>query len=349
MTIRKRGDHYSVAVSAGTDPVTGKRRRIYRTAATEKAAQRVERQLLGKIEAGGFVDAGRLTVAKYLSGHWLPHHRTRVRSRTHQRYDELLRLHVTPAIGGVRLAKLEPQHVQAMLAGVNRSAQTVQHVHRCLSAALAQAVRWRMVPTNVATAAKAPRPPRPTLTIPTTDQMGRILRALDGDPFRIPVALAVGGGLRRGEALALRWADVNLDTGVIRVVRSLEASGGELRFTEPKTARGRGPVQLPSWGTGILRTHRREQLERRLLLGDGWHDGDLVYDNGDGSPVDPDVCSADSADWYGVFGRRAVPRPAPRLRHGAPGGQRPPQDRLGSVGSRHGRVHARHVLPRDPA
>jgi integrase len=91
--------------------------------------------------------------------------------------------------------------------------------------------------------------------------------------------------------LGLRWADVNLDLGRIRIVRSLQRTKEGLTALDPKTDRARREISLPSFVTERLRRHRVEQAERRLRAGDTWDDTDLVCDRGDGGPLDPDSFS----------------------------------------------------------
>jgi integrase len=113
----------------------------------------------------------------------------------------------------------------------------------------------------------------------------------------------MGVGTRRSETLAVRWSDLNLDTGRLRINRSLQSVDGTLRDDlEPKTERARREVTLPTFALERLRSHRRSQAERRLRLGAEWHDRDLICDRGDGEWLHPDSWStafrrlADSTD-----------------------------------------------------
>jgi integrase len=100
--------------------------------------------------------------------------------------------------------------------------------------------------------------------------------------------------LRRGEALGLKWRDTNLETGTIKVVGSLQRlrkDGSRLDLQEPKTARGRRTVTLPAPALEALRIHRKRQLEERIFVGEAWADGDFVFTNRVGEPLDPDGLS----------------------------------------------------------
>jgi integrase len=288
--IRKRGNTYLITVSAGFDSVTGKRQQVYRTARTKGEAERELTELLRAIDSGTFADPGKITVAAYLLDRWLPHQETRLRPRTWDRYRQLLTLHVLPRVGSVKLAKLRPAHVQhvidsMLLAGL--APRTVLQGYRILSSALRQAVRWQLLSGNPAAAASPPRPERADLTIPTTEEVGRLLQEAEGSIFHVPLVLSATTGMRRGEVLALRWPAVDLEAGLIRVVASLQRVRGELRTVEPKTDRARRAIALPPVTVAVLRRQRKEQTERRLLLGEAWQDLGFVVDRGDGQPLDP--------------------------------------------------------------
>ncbi len=146
-----------------------------------------------------------------------------------------------------------------------------------------------MLAVNPATAVRPPRPERARLTVPTTDEVRRLIAAAESTPYEVPIVLAATTGMRRGEVLGLRWTAVDLDAGLVRVVQTLQKVGGEVGFVPPKTGRSRRTVNLPTSTVQRLRRHRKEQNERRLLLGEAWHDTDLVVDRGDGEHLDPDT------------------------------------------------------------
>jgi integrase len=113
--IRQRGNAWQAVVSAGFDPITKKRVQHYATARTKEEADRELTRLLRDKDTGASVDPGKLTLGRYVIDQWLPHQATRVRPRTLHRYEQLLRVHVLPVLGGVKLAKLRPAHVQALI------------------------------------------------------------------------------------------------------------------------------------------------------------------------------------------------------------------------------------------
>ncbi len=199
-----------------------------------------------------------------------------------------------PVIGSMRMAKLQPAHVQQVVDTATTSGlapRTVAGVYRTLDAALRQAMRWQLLSVNPAAAIEPPRAERAKLETPEAAKVAKVLDAARGTRLYVPLAILASTGLRRGELLALRWRDVELDRRVegesaplLRVTASLQRIDGQDVFLPPKTDRARRTVGLPPAAVALLRRHRREQLERRVLLGEAWTDLDLVIDRGDGEP-----------------------------------------------------------------
>jgi integrase len=298
-SIRPAGEgrwRVAVAKPGGRDPVTGKYGMVVRVVkGTKKEAKSVARDIETKLETGQWADGGKVSLAQFLEDRWLPHVATRTRPRTHGRYAEILRRHVIPRIGSVTLAKLRPSHVQSVLDGMlgdGLAPRTVLHGYRVLSEALAEGVEWQVLALNVAKAIKPPRPDRPKLFIPDAEGVSALLVAAEGTRYHAALVLAATTGMRRGEVLGLRWSNVDLEGGVLRVNDSLQRHGTALEFVEPKTDKSRREVTLPPMAVVTLRRHRKDQSERRLLAGEGWHDDDLVFDRGDGRPVEPGELSS---------------------------------------------------------
>lgn len=308
---------WRLSISVGRDPGTRKRRRVFRTFhGTRREAERELTRLLRDADVGALADAGRMTLEEYLQD-WLEHMQHRVRSNTFQRYASVVRTHIVPVIGSLELAKLRPLHIQALESRAlergradgtgGLSARTVVHVHRVLSQALSQAVRWQLLVANPAQAVQPPRPGRPALTIPDAETVERIVRAAEGTHLHMPIVLAVATGMRRSEILGLRWAAVDLDEGIARVVATLHRVERGLDFAEPKTHRSRRSIMLPPFAVEVLRVHRKEQTERRLKIGEAWRACDLVITVIDGGPMDPSEITSG-------FKRIAARAGAPKVR-----------------------------------
>jgi len=282
------------------DPVTGKRRCRTVTVRGKRQEAEVElARLLNDAHKGTLVDASKVTVEAYLWG-WLDgkHGLSPV---SVERYREIIARGIVPRLGTIELQKLKPAHVRDWLSGMVKSgsrkggplsARTVRHSYRVLRAALQDAVKLDVLVRNVVDAVSPPRLEAGEVEILTADQIAAVLAALTGHRLHPIVSLAVATGMRRGELLALRWADVDLSAASLKVERSLEETKANLRFKSPKTKHGRRTITLPASAVDMLRDHRKEQLELRLQLGMGKHEpAALVFCNHDGSPISPNYIS----------------------------------------------------------
>lgn len=232
----------------------------------------------------------RLTVEQFLR-RWLQDvARPRLRPRTYERYAQLVRLHIVPALGGIRLAQLNAADVQRLINSMcesGSSARTVQFTRAVLRAALHQAERWQLVRRNVAALTDPPRVERPEVQPFSPEQARQLLAAARGDRLEALYVVALGLGLRQGEVLGLRWEDVDLERGTLSVRRQLQRTGGTLQLVPLKTERSRRTLPLPAFVLEALRRHRARQLEERLALGAAWQEHGLVFATERGTPLEP--------------------------------------------------------------
>jgi integrase len=231
----------------------------------------------------------RQTVGDFLT-EWLEGQRQRLRPNTWKRYEEYVRLHAVPTLGRVKLAALSPQHLDRLYAqrvASGLSPTTVHHIHAVLHKALEQAVRWNLVPRNVAGLVDPPRAARQEMTALTPQQTRTLLEGASDGPLEAILTLAVTTGMRKGELLALHWTDVDLERGTLRVIGTMQRHpDGNLVVTPPKTARSRRRVELAPMALNALRRHRARQTETRLLLGPDWNALGLVFPSSLGRPQD---------------------------------------------------------------
>jgi integrase len=257
---------------------------------SKKEAEAALANLIRAQEAGLDLSAARLTVSAFLD-RWLEVSKERVKPRTHFRYAELIRLHVKPALGPIQLTKLRPLHIEELYASLRTrglSGTTILQVHRVLHAALNQAVKWQLLDRNPADAVKAPRKTSQEATSLTAEQIPPLLKSVEGSLLEIPTLVALGTGMRLGEVLGLRWRDVDLETATARVRQTLQIT---MQFDSPKSHRSTRSLTLPGFLVDALRSHKKVQNERRLLLGESWQDLDLICERGDGLPLRPDTTS----------------------------------------------------------
>ena len=233
----------------------------------------------------------RQTVGAYLPA-WLEDTaRPNVRATTHKSYESYVRLRLIPELGKIALTKLTPQHVQAMLRkqqAAGLSPRSVQYIRGILRKALNDALRMGLVARNVAMLTTAPKQERHEITPLSAEQAGQLLDAATGERLECLYVAALATGLRQGELLGLRWQDVDMDAGTLRVAYSLQRIEGEYRLSAPKTEKSRRVLPLPSFAVAAFRSHRVRQLEERLRAGGAWADwrgAGLVFTTETGGPL----------------------------------------------------------------
>lgn len=235
-----------------------------------------------------------LTVAAYLV-EWVEQVAApRVRPTTARSYRDKVAKHLVPRLGRKRLAQLSVRDVRQLLSGLAADgvgARTIQYAHATLRAALEDAMREEIVTRNVAKLVRMSRPPKRERE-PLTVAQVRVLLAGTKEHrlYALFVVLAVLG-LRRSEALGLRWEDVDLDKGTIRIRRSLQRVDSGLVVMDTKTQRSARVIPLPQLVVDALRRLRGTQERERSELGPRWPDLGYVFTTPIGTPIDPRNCT----------------------------------------------------------
>jgi integrase len=298
--IRRRGERsWELKFDLGRDPLTGKRLTRYHSfKGTKREAEAELTRLKAAADKGEYVDPSKTTLSEFLD-RWETWAATQVSGKTLERYRELAKHHVRPHLGAWRLQKLRTVQFTELYGrlqqpkpegGAGLAPRTVGHIHRLMHRALGGAVKWGLLAVNPVDAAEPPRVERTEIEILSPDEIKTLLQALRGRSLYPVAVLGLATGMRRGEMVALRWGDVDLEGGKIRVERSLEETNAGLRFKQPKTKAGRRVVTIPPSVIAELRAHWSRQQERRLALGLGRaSDDDLVLARHDGSPWAPDA------------------------------------------------------------
>jgi integrase len=308
--IRERSPGRWAIVIDARDPQTGERKRRWHSfAGTKRQAQIRCAELVAEVQSGGAVDPSRVTVEAYFDRFQADWAAVHVSAQTARRYRSLLN-HACRLFGNRQLQKLRPVDLAALYATLSRSSlapRTISHVHSVVFQALRQAKIWGVIRDNVAEMVTPPPVPDQELPILQPDQARELLEALRGHRFYLIAALALATGMRRNEILALRWQDVDLDAGRLRVELSLEETGAHgIRFKAPKTRNGRRTISLPAHIVADLRTHWREQQEQRLAIGLGKAPPDgQVLATFDGRPQSP---TAVTKSWPRAMAAGGMPR-----------------------------------------
>lgn len=287
-----------------TDPATGKRKqKLRRGFKNEKAAGKALRDSLVKVDTGTFTEPSKTLLRDYLLSEWLPS--LRVGASTASSYRKNVRLHINPYLGAIPLSALTPERITGLYveleargrkdkAGGGLSARTVRYVATILHAALKEAVASGRLVVNPADRSKPPTAKQaaaPEMQTWDADQLRAFLAWCDkrDDELAVAWTLLAMTGMRRGEALALRWNDIDLDGGTLAVRRSVGVvktfgEGQEILFTPPKSGKAR-VIDLDPQTVTMLRGHRLARAGISLML--AREDG-LVLGRVDGSVWHPE-------------------------------------------------------------
>jgi integrase len=271
---------------AAVTQADGKRRVFYadtREQAHERLTAMLQAQYRGVVPRGD-----RLSLGEFLTD-WLANVKAKVRPSTFSRYSQFIKYDISPALGAVRLDKLSPADVEYAMRerGKTVSPRTVQHMRAVLRTALNHALAQELVVKNAAALAKPPRVPYKPIEPLDPGQAQRLLEAARGDRLAAAYAVAIALGLRQGELLGLRWEDVDLEAGTIRVGHALQKIEGELQLVEVKTRGSHRTVNMPAFVAKALVEHRqRQEVERDKVP--GWVDSGFVFTVPHGEPLDAD-------------------------------------------------------------
>jgi integrase len=249
--------------------------------------------------------------------YWLTAYVTDLKPTTARGYESAVRLHLVPALGSKRLDTLQVQHVKAFMdafrrkclccvAGLDKSkrpdrrccsagnccqrypsTRQIQFVHAVLRNALQHAMREELVSRNVAKLVRVPSPRYRVGKGLSVDQVRKLLAAAEGHRLHALYVVAATLGLRRGELLGLRWADLDLDNGTAAISQTVQRAGGKLHLQDTKTEDSESVLPLPDWTWLALLDHQERQRRERDRLAEVWQDHGLVFPSEVGTPMEP--------------------------------------------------------------
>lgn len=294
-TIRKRGSTWTTYW--WVEGAQGSVQRSKGGFATKRDAQSFLTKTLAAVQTGAFSEPTKVTVGEYLLVRWLPGREASLRTSTFDSYRRNIELHVIPALGHVRLQLLTPDHLDRFYAdrlSSGLATKSVRNLHTMLRKALKDAGRKNLVVRNVADAADPPSH-QPAgegeMKTWTGEQLRTFLAETSDHRWGPAFLLAATTGMRRGEVLGLRWADLNLEDRRLTVNQTILNVGYEITLGSPKTARSRRTIALDPETTRVLAEQKRRQAVERGVLGRAYLDRDLVFAHEDGRPAHPDVFS----------------------------------------------------------
>jgi integrase len=300
-SVVKRGQgRYSIVYRA-PDPATGVVKQVWRGGfASKRSAETALKAIVATVDDGSYTKPTKLTLAAFLSEQWFPSIAATVAPTTLSMYRTYADAHIIPTIGGTQLRALAPPQLNALYAALldhgrrdgkgGLSPRSVRLVHVVLHRALQDAVKWGLVSRNVASLADPPSDAPTERDVLTPGQVGAFLEHIATDRLAGLWRLLATTGLRRGEALGLRWRDVDLeDSSSLTVAQTLVVVDHRPVITpgRAKTKGSRRTLSLDPGTAAALRKHRARQGEERLAWGPAYADTDLCFTREDGTVLDP--------------------------------------------------------------
>ena len=323
-SIKKRGNTYRVIVSNGRDS-SGKQ--IIETTTftpdptktekqNQKALQIFALEFEQKVKSGKYLDGEKITFKDFIDTWKKDYAASHLEKTTIEAHEHLLNQHVIPVIGHLKLARIQPQHLNRLYNAMLQerkdgkeggySTATITRTHAVISGILSQAVRWNIILDNPCERVTPPKsaPVSEGIKFFTADQASRFLAALSADikaekvkeQYELLFQLAIFCGIRRGELAALEWSDLDFSQNTVRITKSV-AMTKEGTFTKvPKSRESIRTVSVPDSVMETARKHRADQLRYRLQLGSYWKGDNFVFIQEDGRRVHPSTL-------YSVFRR----------------------------------------------
>ena len=239
----------------------------------------------------------KIALSKYLLS-WLDDaHKHQIAHSTWKRYRALAVHHIIPVIGQIPLRKIVPSDIQDVLTTMREGGQSPrsqQQARALLSVALGEAENNEYIPSNPVKKVRIPVNRNREIEPLTIDEVRRLLETYMDTPSSARLHIALLCGLRQGEALGLRWQDIDLENGVLEVRNQIQMIDGKLQLTGLKTERSRRSLVLTSGTLEALKKHREIIDQMKFLYGIDWQENDLVFPAANGSPKQATI---DFNDW----------------------------------------------------
>lgn len=236
-----------------------------------------------ELDMGIGTSPSRDTVGEYLAT-WFASKRD-IRDSTWRQYEFLLRRHIIPHLGTIRLAKLDPSHIDRWHATLLQSVSptTAQMAHVLLSQALSRAVRYGMLARNVCELVDQPKRITKHMRYWSIAEARAFLTTTDDHVLAAWWRIAITTGMRRGEITALAWEDIDLDRRAVAVRQTVTRDkDGGWKIGPVKTDASQRQVRIDERTADMLRRQRTQQKEQRLRAGSRWVDTGLVFTREDG-------------------------------------------------------------------
>lgn len=279
-----------------TDPLTGK---VTQRSVSGRSQNEVYKKLVkaqNEIEEGIYIAPSKMTVGEWLDI-WLKTYLGGIKPLTVLSYTQHVNNHIKPALGDIKLDRLNPHTIQCFYNGLGvahkdkagLSPKTIGNIHGVLHKALQQAVKIGYLRTNASEACELPRTEQTEIKPLDDKAIQSFINAIHGHRFEAAYLVTLFTGLRRGEVCGLTWDCVDLDHGTILVKKQLQpipGKSGEFRLTSTKNSKGR-KITAAAFVINVLRRQKVQQMEKRLKAGPDWQDDGFVFTDDLGHHISP--------------------------------------------------------------
>ena len=286
---------WQIIIEDDCDPITGKQNRKYKTVnGTKKAAETTMRKMISDMESGNTLTPSAVKLESWM-WEWLRLYKPNIETTTRIGYTEKIKKYIVPELGHIPLKSLQASNVQSWVTKLHKeyglAPKTIRSAYQNLDSALDQAVLLKMIPHNPCVGVVLPKAVKYKAEVYDQQEIKELLEAARGTDMYLPALLEISVGLRRGELLALRWANVDLDAGVIHVRESRVNGDGKAEIKAPKSAAGIRDVSIGPHVIAELKSARGQYNSKKLAKGAAFVDSDLVVCQENGKPYQPDSMS----------------------------------------------------------
>ncbi len=263
--------------------------RLTKYGKTQRECRDWMKEMLSKIDGGLTFEGTQVTLERFVAT-WLDGKAISRRPRTVFQYRKIAQDHILPLMGKMRLQEIQPAHVKQLYARKKeegRGPRTLQYIHSVLHCAMKQAVREGILGRNPVDAVERPKVEQSEFRIWTEEQCRQFLIAAAESPYDTLFCLALTTGMRQGELLGLKWADLDWEKGTLLIQRQLQRVEHQgLALVPPKTKAGRRSIKLGQGMLDKLISHRNQQELIKAAIGERWKENGLIFPSTLGTPLD---------------------------------------------------------------
>ncbi|MGM0807572.1 MAG: tyrosine-type recombinase/integrase [Bacillota bacterium] len=296
-----KGYSWSYTIDLGKDPHTGKRRqKTKRGFSTKGEAQSAAALLTTQLQSGEYIEPNKTNFKDFFEDFIENHYKPKVAPSTSLRAEVVLRNHIAPSLGNIQIQNLKAVHLdkfysEKLKEGLAHS--YIRMMHDLISMTLDKAVLWEMIPKNVAKNAEPPKRKKSKFDVWTLSELETFLEGIKHIRYYQLYLLAAHTGMRKGEVIAIRWKDLDLEKGYVRVSRTFTFDNFKPTFTTPKTESSIRNIKLPESVLKEMKAYRIRKKEECLSLGVPFNEDDLIFTTRTGNPVMPSQVQKDFDKW----------------------------------------------------